>query len=181
MFGSDLPVEGGRGGQFCWRDGPFLRALKNGDWILLDELNLASQSVLEGLNACLDHRGEVFIPELGKTFDIGNGTRIFGCQNPLKQGGSRKGLPQSFLNRFVQVYIAPLTHKDLRSIALEQYSELPTEYVVDMVEFVTQICEVMETNRTFAKKGTLMKVLIEPDENPSQNDSLWTNYINLCF
>ena len=32
--------------------------------MLLDELNLASQSVLEGLNACLDHRARIFIPEL---------------------------------------------------------------------------------------------------------------------
>lgn len=30
-----------------------------GDGIL--QMNLASQSVLEGLNACLDHRGEVSI------------------------------------------------------------------------------------------------------------------------
>lgn len=70
LFGADLPIEGGVGGQFAWRDGPLLQALKQGHWILLDELNLASQSVLEGLNACLDHRGEVFIPELAKTFNI---------------------------------------------------------------------------------------------------------------
>lgn len=67
LFGADLPVEGGRGGEFAWKDGPFLRALRAGDWILLDELNLASQSVLEGLNACFDHRGEIYIPELGKS------------------------------------------------------------------------------------------------------------------
>jgi midasin len=36
-----------------------LSALKTGAWVLLDELNLASQSVLEGLNALLDHRAEV--------------------------------------------------------------------------------------------------------------------------
>ncbi len=57
LFGSDLPVEGGAVGQFAWRNGPFLNALQQGDWILLDELNLASQSVLEGLNAVFDHRG----------------------------------------------------------------------------------------------------------------------------
>ena len=103
LFGADLPVEGGKPGEFSWRDGPFLRALKNGDWILLDELNLASQSVLEGLNACLDHRGEIYIPELGMTFIVKSGTRLFGCQNPLRQGGARRGLPKSFLNRFTQV------------------------------------------------------------------------------
>lgn len=79
MFGADLPVEGGTGGQFAWRDGPLLQALRQGHWILLDELNLASQSVLEGLNACLDHRGEIFIPELGKTFQVKPGASyIFG-------------------------------------------------------------------------------------------------------
>ncbi|KAI7515819.1 hypothetical protein KC317_g23659, partial [Hortaea werneckii] len=59
LFGSDAPVEGAATGTFAWRDAAFLRAMKNGDWVLLDEMNLASQSVLEGLNACLDHRGEV--------------------------------------------------------------------------------------------------------------------------
>ena len=70
----------------------------------LFQLNLASQSVLEGLNACLDHRAEVYVPELGKTFHIQHEkTRLFACQNPLNQGGGRKGLPRSFLNRFTQV------------------------------------------------------------------------------
>ena len=38
LFGSDLPVEGGKKMQFAWRDGLFLKALRNGDWILLDEV-----------------------------------------------------------------------------------------------------------------------------------------------
>jgi midasin len=74
--------------------------------VLLDELNLASQSVLEGLNACLDHRGELFIPELGRSFKCPSSFRVFACQNPLSQGGGRKGLPKSFLNRFTKVYVA---------------------------------------------------------------------------
>ena len=41
---------GGSGGgpKFVWCDGVFLQALKQGHWVLLDELNLAPQSVLEG-------------------------------------------------------------------------------------------------------------------------------------
>ena len=67
------------------------------------QINLASQSVLEGLNAVLDHRGEVFIPELGMTFKVQTGSKIFACQNPMSHGGGRKGLPKSFLNRFTRV------------------------------------------------------------------------------
>lgn len=62
--------------------------------------------MLEGLNACFDHRAEVYVPELGKTFHVDHeNVKIFACQNPYKQGGGRKGLPRSFLNRFTQVVI----------------------------------------------------------------------------
>ena len=50
--------------RFHWCDGVLLRAIKEGNWFLIDEMNLAQQSVLEGLNAILDHRRTVYIPEL---------------------------------------------------------------------------------------------------------------------
>ena len=34
------------------------------------QMNLASQSVLEGLNACLDHRGEVDVSVLGRVTSL---------------------------------------------------------------------------------------------------------------
>ena len=118
LFGADLPVEGGTGGLFEWKDGPLLIALKEGHWVILDELNLASQPVLEGLNSAFDHRGELFIPELNRTFSIKNsaGTRFFACQNPRIQGGGRKGLPRSFLNRFTRVYCDTLSIIDITTI-----------------------------------------------------------------
>lgn len=140
LFGTDLPADDktfdlnnaeeiavtptpeAKLGSFVWRDGPLLSALKaKNTWILLDELNLAPQSVLEGLNAILDHRGEVYIPELNKTFKLGQQTRIFAAQNPLRQGGGRKGLPQSFLNRFTKVYLKKLDHSDLLHVVKGKY------------------------------------------------------------
>ncbi|KAI5703701.1 hypothetical protein M8J75_015055 [Diaphorina citri] len=127
LFGTDLPVDGGDGGQFEWKDGPFLKALKDEHWILLDELNLASQSVLEGLNAVLDHRGELYIPEIGRSFLVKPGTRLFATQNPLSQGSSRKGLPKSFLNRFTQVYISSFTSDDTKLILKHIFHDLVSE------------------------------------------------------
>jgi midasin (ATPase involved in ribosome maturation) len=46
----------------------FLSALKAEDWILLDEMNLTSQLVLEGVNSVLDQHRRIFIPELNETF-----------------------------------------------------------------------------------------------------------------
>lgn len=105
LFGHDIPVTKSDGTiTFQWKDGPVLKAIKDGSWILLDEMNLASQSVLEGLNSCFDFRQELFIAELNKTFIInGKSCRFFACQNPQQQGGNRRALPKSFLNRFTSV------------------------------------------------------------------------------
>lgn len=84
LLGADLPVEGGAPGEFTWCDGPLLGAVRNGHWVLLDELNLAGQGILEGLNAVLDHRAEVFIPELGRTFRCPPTFRLFAAQNPIQ-------------------------------------------------------------------------------------------------
>lgn len=108
--------------------------------MLLDELNLASQSVLEGLNSCLDHRAEIFIPELGQTFVCPPTFRIFAAQNPLQQGGGRKGLPKSFLNRFTTVRVEELSHADLTFIAASSYPEITPDQISSMVSFNQVSC-----------------------------------------
>ena len=139
LFGSDLPVEGSVG-EFAWRDGPLLRALKDNSWVVLDELNLATQSVLEGLNACLDHRGEIYVPELDRTFKCEPGNfRLFACQNPVHQGGGRKGLPKSFLNRFTRVYVDTLKEKDLLQILEHNYPAIDGDLLQKMVQFNNRV------------------------------------------
>ncbi len=136
LMGNDMPMaaldldeeENTMVGGFTWCDGVFLRALKTGQWVLLDEMNLATQQVLEGLNACLDHRAEVFIPELssvnGGRFHCHPSFRVFAAQNPLSQGGGRKGLPQSFLDRFTRVVVDPLSPEDMLCITSHRFPEL---------------------------------------------------------
>ena len=120
-----VPVEGAAAGTYAWHDGPFLAAMRAGDWVILDELNLAPQPVLEGLNACLDHRATVFIPELGASFACAPSFRVFGCQNPLQQGGGRKGLPKSFLNRFTRVHVEPMEKTDMAHITAALFPAIP--------------------------------------------------------
>nr|XP_046228345.1 midasin isoform X2 [Scatophagus argus] len=155
LFGTDLPVEGGKGGEFAWRDGPLLTALKAGHWVVLDELNLASQSVLEGLNACFDHRAEIYIPELGMSFQIQHEkTKIFGCQNPFTQGGGRKGLPKSFLNRFTQVFVDQLTNKDMEFIGHSVFPNIDKEIIAKMVEFSNKLVVEVGIERRWGQRGS---------------------------
>ncbi|KAF9893737.1 hypothetical protein FE257_009907 [Aspergillus nanangensis] len=137
LFGSDVPVEGGDIGQFTWRDAPFLQAMQRGDWVLLDEMNLASQSVLEGLNACLDHRQMVYVAELDQTFKRHPDFVLFAAQNPHHQGGGRKGLPASFVNRFTVVYADSFTNVDLKNICAKLFPGSPSAQTNRLVEFIS--------------------------------------------
>ncbi|KAI8600925.1 P-loop containing nucleoside triphosphate hydrolase protein [Dissophora ornata] len=154
LFGSDLPVEGGNSGEFAWRDAPFLQAMKNGDWVLLDEINLASQSVLEGLNSCLDHRGSVYIPELDRTFECNMNFRVFAAQNPLQQGGGRKGLPKSFVNRFTQVFVEQLSDGDILFICKHLFPQVEDSMLQKMIQFNYQMFEETMVKLSFGRKGS---------------------------
>ncbi|KAL6704852.1 AAA ATPase midasin [Coniothyrium glycines] len=153
LFGSDVPIEGGAAGTFAWRDAPFLKAMKNGDWVLLDEMNLASQSVLEGLNAVLDHRGEVYISELDQKFYKHKDFQVFAAQNPHHQGGGRKGLPASFVNRFTVVYADVFHPEDLALICRKVFPNIEEQEVGNLIRFVAEVDHQVVTCRAFGHLG----------------------------
>ncbi|KNH07148.1 dynein heavy chain protein [Perkinsela sp. CCAP 1560/4] len=124
LIGTFIPVsdttnthsDGPKECSFQWNDGMLLSAVRQGMWVVLDELNLAPQSVLEGLNSLLDHRRSLFLPEFSQYVHAGKGFRIFASQNPTSDGGGRKGLPKSLLNRFLVVPMEQFGMADLRKI-----------------------------------------------------------------
>ena len=171
LMGSDLPVPGsgadGGSPRFKWADGILLAALRAGHWVLLDEMNLASQAVLEGLNSVLDHRGTVFVPELDANITAPPSFRVFAAQNPISQGGGRKGLPKSFLNRFTKVVVSPLARSDLLFITHSLYPQLaacpptlpPSEehphdnLLAQMIEFNCRVAHDTMVARTYGRSG----------------------------
>lgn len=143
LFGSDVPVLTDDGTMtFRWEDGPVLKAIKRGEWVLLDEMNLASQSVLEGLNACFDHRRILYIAELNREFEIpaNSNCRFFACQNPRVQGGNRRALPKSFINRFTNIYTNDLDKTDIETVlhGIDEKSLLTDEQRTAMVQINEQ-------------------------------------------
>ncbi|KAE8442887.1 hypothetical protein EG329_002559 [Mollisiaceae sp. DMI_Dod_QoI] len=153
LFGSDIPVEGAEAGHFAWRDAPFLQAMQKGEWVLLDEMNLASQSVLEGLNACLDHRGEVYISELDQTFKRHPNFSVFAAQNPHHQGGGRKGLPASFVNRFTVVYADVFRKDDLQLICRHNFPNFSGAILDSIISFISELEQEILYQRRFGSQG----------------------------
>jgi midasin len=154
LFGAYLPVDGGRPGEFTWKEADFLKAMQKGDWVLLDEMNLAPQPVLEGLNAVLDHRGAVYLPELGRSFSRHPSFRIFAAQNPIQQGGGRKGLPKSFVNRFTKVFVDPLTPADLLQISKHMFPNYPEDWLQRMIVYNSRLEDETSVKHSFGRNGS---------------------------
>ncbi|KAK4443930.1 hypothetical protein QBC34DRAFT_476083 [Podospora aff. communis PSN243] len=154
LFGTDVPVEGAEAGNFRWQNAPFLEAMQNGSWVLLDEMNLASQTVLEGLNACLDHRGEVYVAELDQVFKRHPDFKLFAAQNPHHQGGGRKGLPSSFVNRFIVVYSDVFTKEDLLHVTAKKFDKIGGDMQHKLIEFMSRLDDAVVSQRLFGSQGS---------------------------
>jgi len=67
-------------GSLSFQDGILVRALKRGDWVILDELNLAPTEVLEALNRLLDDNRQLYLPEINQVITPHPSFRLFATQ-----------------------------------------------------------------------------------------------------
>ena len=86
---------------FAFVEGSLVRALKTGQWVLLDEINLASAQTLECLSSLLEgSTGSLYLLERGDNQSISRHPdfRIFAAMNPATDVGKRE-LPPGIRNR----------------------------------------------------------------------------------
>ena len=79
--------------------------------------------------------------------------QIFAAQNPMSQGGGRKGLPASFLNRFTKVYLSSLERDDLLYITRSLYPTIPAPTLAKMVDFNQNVHEDTMVHRKYGHQG----------------------------
>lgn len=108
---------------FSFVEGAFVNALRSGEWILLDEVNLAPPEtlqriggVLEGESGslCLAERGDISFIKRHPNF------RIFACMNPATDAGKRD-LPYSIRSRFTEYFIDDVLEDNDLSLFVNQF------------------------------------------------------------
>ena len=121
---------------FAFVDGLLVEAMRQGHWVLLDEINLASPEtlqglagVLEGQSLCLTEKGDLASVERHPDF------RIFAAMNPPTDVG-KKELPASLRSRFTEIYTAEMTDPDdLRAVVsryLHGICDAPVDDIVSV-------------------------------------------------
>ena len=133
-------LEASSGIIFSFVEGAFVKALKNGEWILLDEVNLAPPETLQRIigvlegdtgSLCLTERGDINCIPRHPNF------RLFGCMNPATDAGKRD-LPFSLRSRFTEYYVDDVLDDEDLSLLVRQVlvdSRLDPDLVNKAVRF----------------------------------------------
>ena len=94
---------------FNFVEGPLVRAIQRGDWVLLDEVNLATSETLESLSTLLQASdASLVLTERGDLEPVRRHPdfRLFACMNPATDVGKRD-LPPALRTRFTEIYVPP--------------------------------------------------------------------------
>lgn len=138
-------------GKFEFQEGVLVRALRNGDWIVLDELNLAPTDVLEALNRLLDDNRELVIPETGEVVKPHPHFMLFATQNPPGLYAGRKVLSRAFRNRFLEVHFDDVPQDELETILCQRCKIAPS-YANKIVAVFRELQRRRQAERVFETK-----------------------------
>jgi midasin len=138
-------------GKLVFKDGILVHALRNGDWIVLDELNLAPTDVLEALNRLLDDNRELVIPETQEVVRPHPHFMLFATQNPPGLYAGRKVLSRAFRNRFLEVHFQDVPQAELESI-LCQHCRIAPSYGKRIVSVFHELQKRRQAGRIFESK-----------------------------
>jgi midasin len=125
-------------GSLSFRDGILVQALRQGQWVILDELNLAPSDVLEALNRLLDDNRELYLAETNETVKPHPNFRLFATQNPSGAYGGRKPLSRAFRNRFVELHVGDIPSNEMSKI-LEKRCACPPSHAKLLVKIMVDL------------------------------------------
>lgn len=177
---------------FSFIEGSLVKALKNGDWVLLDEINLATAETLECLSGLLEGScGSLSLLERGDKEPIKRHEdfAIFACMNPATDVG-KKDLPVGLRNRFTEFFVNELTEKsDLELLVRSYLNDLnfPPEKITSIVKFYLNVRKEAETSlldgtghKPHYSLRTLCRALSVTAQNPCGN-ALRSLYEAFCL
>lgn len=156
---------------FIWVDGPLVEAMRNGDILLIDELNLAEDAVLERLNSVLEPSRTITLAEKGgSTVEVVVAHPAFRIVATMNPGGDfgKKELSPALSNRFTTVWVPTATcPAELEAILaqrlLPQAAQVVTPRLIEFWEFFNR--EVAHAVRQVFSMRDLMT---------------WVEFINRC-
>lgn len=127
---------------FAFVEGALTRAIKFGEWVLLDEINLAETETLNGLLCFMENDKKLMLFEKvdDQIISIHEDFRLFACMNPATDVG-KKELPKKIRSRFTEFFIDELSDRnEIRNIVCTYLKNLIVpKQIESIVEFYLKI------------------------------------------
>jgi len=127
-------------GSVVWQDTEFVRAVEAGNYIiLLDELNRASSSVLNGLFSMLDHRRRAWIEERQKAVVVGPRTLFIATTNTGSRYVGAGPLDAALDERFTRIVeMGYLSTKEEQDLLTRRVPGLDAKYIEALTEIAAK-------------------------------------------
>lgn len=131
-----------KNGETVWQDGILLQAMKDGHWLIVDEVNVALPEILFVLHSLLDDDKFVVVASNdGKVVRPHKEFRFFGTMNPVDEYAGTKDLNKAFKSRFGVIlnieYPDPITEVTI----VAGKSGVETSVAASMVDVAQKIRE----------------------------------------
>ena len=142
---------------FTFVEGLLVKAVREGLWLLLDEINLAPQETLDSLAGLMEGSRSLTLYERGtlEVVPVHSDFRLFACMNPATDVG-KKPLPESLRARFTEVFVPdPTDIADLRTMIQDYLSPLGKSPFIT-AELVDRLAHFYINIKKVASEGNLL-------------------------
>lgn len=132
-----------------WQDGILVRAMKEGHWLVVDEINVALPEVLLIMNSLLDDdRSVTLVNHDGEVIKCHPNFRFFGTMNPTDEYAGTKELNKAFLSRFGMVLEMSYPTKEIETKILVQ-AEVEEDTAKKLVDTALRIRQAKSEGKVF--------------------------------
>ena len=112
-----------------WRDGVLVEAMKKGQWLVLDELNMALPEIIAVLNAVMDDDGQLLVDDHeNETILKHPNFRLFACINPTEEYVGTKELNRALIDRFGMVLEFNYPRAEIEKKIIIQHTKLDPQF-----------------------------------------------------
>ena len=159
--GADGVVDKKGAAPFAWEDGPLIKAMRDGDILLVDELSLAEDSVLERLNSVLEPGRTLTLPEKGgsevEELVAHPNFLLLATMNPGGDFG-KKELSPALRNRFCEIWVgATGDASEMEQICVRRIPE------PELKPYAGHLARFWEFYREIAGRGAARAALLTRD------------------
>ncbi|GEM_PF-2253114 len=140
---------------YVWKDGIVVEAMRKGQWLLLDEMNLANPDILERMNSLFDDDRFLVLSEKPDNEIVrpDKDFMIFCTQNPASYSG-RKELSDAMKNRLHRMWMDALpAAENVEIMKAISKTKLPDEMLLKMAMFNQTIADMAEHRQLGKRDG----------------------------